>query len=721
MSGVRNLRAMFEQKGDSQPDDRGRSPGPSGFATPSPTASPRPLSKVRTSFVAVEKDGRIGLRRDPSRDSETVSSRRFSNDTDTSTPFERSDPFTDNMTTSVSSFKKNLAHEPIPESPMQDTTPVKFSSKKGHKSPSLEPNANPDKVTDEEEPKTKMLPSNPTDSAAAHLGGTVLTEGASDVLNSTPSTSTASKTKVTGASKPAAKTAAPVSIAKTALKTSRAPSTKEPAKAAVPAANPKKTTATKTTASKPAALDLPPSGTGFVKPKPKSPTRPVKLPSSLTTHTAASAQKYGPGSAAAPATSSRQSLSRASGNAQHLAVNPTTHRSSSRNSLSPASTTTTTAKTLSHKPSNANIRRSRPSLGPPPKPASKEQPAGKKDAHVDEGFLARMMRPTASSAKKTSDKAVTPPRKQAQPAPIRKVDTKDVKENAKKVVSKMQASAPVPSAQAKPVKKSVQPVAAKEKPTAKEIAPAVAQVETAEAAIEEAKQSTSTAEPSVVNGGESETEASVKDEPVTVEAEPVPSYDGPSELKQNAVTEDPLKVEDIEDTVQEAEEPIHQLQSTESEVEAPQNETAEAAKDAVPVEEPAVEAEKAVEPSEPEHTVAEVEKIEEPKTEAKTEPEPKAEVETAAKTEEVEPETKTEAKSEAEAEIKTEAKPEPEIKTEPKIEPKIDTESETKTEAKTETEVLATTDGSKDDKTEEGEKAQDSIKAAIEEEAAVAL
>ncbi|KAI1743183.1 hypothetical protein F4680DRAFT_369583 [Xylaria scruposa] len=31
MSGVRNLRAMFEQKGDSLPDDRGRSPGPGGF------------------------------------------------------------------------------------------------------------------------------------------------------------------------------------------------------------------------------------------------------------------------------------------------------------------------------------------------------------------------------------------------------------------------------------------------------------------------------------------------------------------------------------------------------------------------------------------------------------------------------------------------------------------------------------------------------------------
>ncbi|RYC58693.1 hypothetical protein CHU98_g7514 [Xylaria longipes] len=656
MSGVRNLRAMFEQKGDSLPD-RGRSPGPGGFATPSPSASPRPLSKVRTSFVAIEKDGRIGLRREPSRDSETVSSRRFSNDTDTSTPqpiSEKSDVFSDNMASTVASFKTNLSHEAIPESPRQDT-PVKFSPKKEFKSP-LEPNANPDKVTDEEEPRTKMLSSNPTESSAARLGGTVLNGGISDALNGTPSTT--AKAKAPGASKPAPKTVAPVSTAKTAARapksplTTKAPSGKEPTKATVSSANPKKVTATKGAASKPAAIDLPPSGTGFVKPKPKSPTRPVKLPSSLTTHTASSVQKTGTGSAA-PAP--RRSLSRASGNAQHLSVNPTTQRSPSRNSVS--TTGTTTAKTLKHKASNANVGRSRPSIGPPPKPAAKEQPAPKKETQVDEGFLARMMRPTASSAKKTSEKApVTPPRKRSAPvAPIKRLDT-EAEKNAKKAGAKLQAS----STQAKTTKNSVKPVAAKEQPTAKEIAPAVAQAETAETVIEKAKLSTDTAEAPVVSDEKAEADATAKDDSAIVaqetaddnieatktptdnsvtaevpsneeakvaEVEPVPEpataaeVDGIEHVASvPAVSEDPLKVEDIEDTVQEAQEPSHQLQSIEPAVEVSPVEDIPEVKESIPVsaEEPVVEVAQTVdEPLISEETVADVkETAEEAKTEA---------------------------------------------------------------------------------------------------------
>ncbi|TRX95111.1 hypothetical protein FHL15_004196 [Xylaria flabelliformis] len=648
MSGVRNLRAMFEQKGDSLPDDRGRSPGPGGFASPSPSASPRPLSKVRTAFVAIEKDGRIGLKREPSRDSETVSSRRFSNDTDASTPqplSEKSDVFSDNMASTVASFKTNLTHEAIPESPRQDT-PVKFSPKKELKPSLLEPNANPDKVTDEEEPKTKMLASNPTESSATRLGGTILNGGISDALNSTPSTT--AKAKAPGASKPAPKTVAPVSTAKTATRAprsplpSKAPDGKEPSKAAVSSTNSKKVATTKPAASKPAAskpvaLDLPSSGTGFVKPKPKSPTRPVKLPSSLTTHTASSAQKTGAGNAA-PAP--RRSLSRASGNAQHLSVNPTLHRSPSHNSISTVGTTT--AKTLKHKPSSLNVGRSRPSLGLPPKPAVKEQPAPKKEAQVDEGFLARMMRPTASSAKKTSDKApVTPPRKQN--APTKKPDTKEAEKPAKKTVAKT----PTPSTPVKTVKKTV-----KEQPTAKEIAPAVAQAETAEATIEKAKQSTDTAEAPVVNKKvEAEAETAAKDDATTVaqeetvdgdtetvatsaniaatpeippsdeleaaEVQPVSEPTTSAEVEETeavtsvpAVSEDPLKVEDIEDAIQEAQEPSHQLQSTESAVEVSQEDIPEA-KDLVSAEEPVVEVAQTVdEPLKPEETV------EEAKTEA---------------------------------------------------------------------------------------------------------
>ncbi|KAI0444425.1 hypothetical protein F4803DRAFT_560944 [Xylaria telfairii] len=635
MSGVRNLRAMFEQKGDSVPD-RGRSPGPGGFASPSPSASPRPLSKVRTSFVAIEKDGRIGLRREPSRDSETVSSRRFSNETDTSIPLpisERPDVFSENMASTVASFKTNLSHEPIPESPRQET-PVKFSPKKAFKSHPVEPNANPDKVTDKEEPQTKMLSGDPTESSAARLGGTILNGGISDALNGTPST--AVKAKAPGASKPAPKPAAPVSTAKTATRPpksplpTKAPSGKEPPKTAASAANPKKVTATKTAAAKPPAIDLPPSGTGFVKPKPKSPTRPVKLPSSLTTHTASSAQKHGAGNTA-PAPAPRRSLSRASG--------------------------TTSTKTLKHKPSNANVGRSRPSLGPPPKPAGQEQPGSKKEAQVDEGFLARMMRPTASSAKKTSDKApVTPPRKQN--APIKKLDTRDVEKNASKVAAKLQAS----STQVKATKNGVKPAVTKEQPTPKVIVPA-AQTKTAKSPIEKAKLSTDTVEAPAVNqkaeakivakedsaivaqeevaddnteSVETSTdipatpEIVLNDEPEAAEIQPVAEPAIATEVDETesaasvpAVSEDPLKVEDIEETVQEeqeVQEPSHQLESAAPAVEVSEQNIPEV-KDVISAEEPVVEVEQtADEPLGSEETVASVETTasDEAKTESST-------------------------------------------------------------------------------------------------------
>ena len=155
---------------------------------------------------------------------------------------------------------------------------------------------------------------------------------------------------------------------------------------------------------------IPPSPpqTGFVKPKPRSPTRPIKLPASLTAHTASSGSK----TAVAPpqTTTSRRSLSRASGNSQ--ATNPLqTHATISR---SPSRATTTTApKSLTRKPSTLNKTHSRPSLGPPPAQL-KKQPSRQslpQSAPADEGFLARMMRPTTSSASKTAEKVTTPPKR----------------------------------------------------------------------------------------------------------------------------------------------------------------------------------------------------------------------------------------------------------------------------------------------------------------------
>ncbi|KAI1321542.1 hypothetical protein F5Y16DRAFT_388565 [Xylariaceae sp. FL0255] len=512
MSGVRNLRAMFEQKGDSNlpGDDRGRSPGPSGFASPSPSASPRPLSKVRTAFVFVEKDGRRGLQRTPSIDSASASSRRLSDETDTTTPQplpERTDVFADGMAQNTMAFKMNLVNDPIPESPNRDT-PVRLSPKKELNTTPLLPNANPDKTTDEEDPRAHMISGDPTKSSSARVGGTVLNNGIADSLNATPTKIKASKPadlpKPAPAPKAAVKT---VAAAPKSPKAAKAPNAKEPVKASGPttsSANPKKpSTINRTLASKPSAIDLAKTNTGFVKPKPKSPTRPVKLPSSLLAPTASSAQKLGNGTAAP---STRQSLSRASGSTLNLPASSAAQRAPSRNSVT-ATGTSSGAKSLRHKPST--VGRQRPSLGPPPKPAAKEQPASKKESQVDESFLARMMRPTASSSSKTSEKApVTPPRKLS--VPTKKTEVKDVERNAKKVAAKIQAS----STKAKTAKDSVKPVA-DEQPTAKEIAPTVAQAETAEAAIEGAKLSTDTAEAPMVE------EATLKSEPTAEDVAPV--------------------------------------------------------------------------------------------------------------------------------------------------------------------------------------------------------
>ncbi|KAG8407714.1 hypothetical protein J3459_016122 [Metarhizium acridum] len=134
---------------------------------------------------------------------------------------------------------------------------------------------------------------------------------------------------------------------------------------------------------------------GFIKPKPKSPTKQVQMPSSLTAPTASSVSKVH-----VP----RRPLSRQSGTQN----NPT--QPSIRSNMS-----TSTASHSSIKGQGSSSSRSRPSLGPPPNKQSQVTVSHKRQSNVDEGFLARMMRPTQSSSSKTTDKApVTPPKRAAQ-------------------------------------------------------------------------------------------------------------------------------------------------------------------------------------------------------------------------------------------------------------------------------------------------------------------
>ncbi|RYP51224.1 hypothetical protein DL769_010843 [Monosporascus sp. CRB-8-3] len=546
--GVKGLAAMFEQRGENNsPDDRGRSPGPArSLGSPAPE-SPRPLSKIRSSFIAIEKDGRVGLRREHSGDSVSASSRRVSNDTGRTTPqpvSEKSDVFAENMAQNAAAFESNLSQLSSPKSVKQTSGPSGFSPrtpKKGDTSPDIAPNPNPDKITDEEETKAKLKPGMPTDKAAVD-GDQHTSNGIGDVLKPTAPTS---KAKATTSSKPAPKSD-PVSTASTkpaprALKspvtiTAAKSHTKEPAKSSSKAPERKATsrassvapekkatsratsasrehhaTASKTAAPKPTATTgkkptavTPPSGTGFTKPKPKSPTRPVKLPSSLTTPTAASAAKLGNGTVTA-ASPGRQPVSRASGSTtQNLNANPASHRPHSRTGVSATGTTSGT-KTL--KRQSSTIGRPRPSLGPPPKQRAKDHPVPKRETHVDESFLARLMRPTQASANKTAEKSpLSPPRKHNAPAPApapaqpKRPVAKDAEGNAKKAAAKLQGPG-----KPKPVTGAAKKATAEEpKKTAKEAAPVVAQAETAEEAIETAKASKETAATPLVEKAEAE-------------------------------------------------------------------------------------------------------------------------------------------------------------------------------------------------------------------------
>ncbi|KAG5812968.1 hypothetical protein H9Q74_003775 [Fusarium xylarioides] len=434
MSQVKNLRAMFENKGDTSPPDRGRS---SGASTPvqgsgtgnSGTESPvRPLSKVRTSFVAIEKDGRIGLRRDPSYES-SVSRRRLSMDTDA----ESVSTIPDKPSASLEDAPragKPFFQEAIPESPRHQIDPPKTPTEQMG-AVTDEPSVNPDKKVDAEEPSPSLLPAEPATAEpvaaspkkenkpqAAPAGANGKTKAENTKEAKLPKETAPAATVKASAPKKAT-TTRPSTISTKAPNTkplAKSPSTTRPAASATHKPEPKpapkaapapkketkpapRTTPTATrpsatnTTKKPQPLKPTPSDAPFVKPKPKSLTKPVQLPASLMAPTASSGAKTG-----------RQV--QPSAGSQNLSVPA---RPASRASATGAGVST--GKTVKRQPSN--VGRSRPSLGPPPKKTS-DPAQPKKEAPVDESFLARMMRPTQASAQKTSEKVpTTPPKKTA--------------------------------------------------------------------------------------------------------------------------------------------------------------------------------------------------------------------------------------------------------------------------------------------------------------------
>lgn len=411
---------------------------------------------MRTNFIAIEKDGRIGLQqRDASQDSNISTLRKLSGETDMSTPptkQEKSNIFADAVARIPA--KTDILNQPIPESPRTDSADFTGSPRKNGESKSEASTSTPRRAkkpgVDDAPAKAAVVESGSATpkAEAGPVNGTGSGKGKEKASFKEEATRPATKPVAKTAPKPlavpsASKSAARPAKSPTVSKAPRSPAAtstpklpaktperavKQPEKVETPRAtagpsNP----STSSSVKRPPALHASPASAGFVKPKVKSPTRPVKLPPSLTTHTAASGSKVN-----VP----RQTVSRNSGSLQ--AADPL-GRSPSRTSVSTVATTATrTAGTKTLKRQSSNVNRQRPSLGPPPKPVARDHPVTKKEKEVDESFLARMMRPTAASASKVQEK--TPPRKPAAPATAKKAPSKAEGKTVRRIVPRIAKS-----------------------------------------------------------------------------------------------------------------------------------------------------------------------------------------------------------------------------------------------------------------------------------------
>lgn len=391
--------------------------------------------------MAVERSGQLGtqwgLRKESNPDSSLATRREsFSIDaaTDPKAVADRKQP----INSEISARKSSTAiTETIPETAVE-SPPVESEMKSGYLNGNTgrgkiaptgsKASANPDKKTSIEERNSKLIPGDTSNVAVSGVAA-LNNAGANGKVKPIPAT------KDTAKAVPASRTAKPVPIstAPSSASTKAAPKlTKSPAAPKTPTTPGKaptspsksskaptsmaqtkpgdmkitKSMASSTSTSKPAARpaassavtgtseNKPPHAspsTGFHKPKPKSPTIPAKLPASMTAPTASSLSKV-----STAAVSSRQSLAPST---------KTVSRSPSHASLSQKQE----LRWISSK-----IDGDRPALGKPTASTLKKQPSRqslpKQTAPADESFLTRMMRPTTSSASKTTEKIVTPPR-----------------------------------------------------------------------------------------------------------------------------------------------------------------------------------------------------------------------------------------------------------------------------------------------------------------------
>ncbi|MCJ1241190.1 hypothetical protein MMC14_009194 [Varicellaria rhodocarpa] len=498
-SGVRNIRAMFEAKSEqTSPPSRGRSPvGSEGAGTRS--TSSRPLSKVRTSFVAVERSGQLGtqlgLRRmssngeaaqgtDPGSDTrpsttseidrpeapkingngdgnlngcvdsapalEKVKEEELSNGSkealsdqkeDTALLLEHSDHALDAAKSPVngdapSSKDKDLGSvlkgspfnpEESAKSPTLQETIASNADTQHTKTPSKTNAAvegTPTGTKSGSPSKSKPLISRPMAiRTKKDIGGSpqVKTPGKASKSSSSPRTPKTPATqnaqpssKVSSPRQPLSKTASPklslpTNGGKKLSELNKGP-TKKASRTSI-ASSVSTTTAkqqppTSTVPSKKPASSSTSTSTS-AKPKPKSPTRPARLPAAATAPTAASAARLsGAPQSRSPSRTGTTTISR-----KPLTLN----KDASTSRFRGPQTGSTSTKIASRPPPTSNPA----AEGPKPRNVVGKAP--------DEGFLARMMRPTASSASKVHDKTEqkSPPGKAASVKPKRKSEVSD--------------------------------------------------------------------------------------------------------------------------------------------------------------------------------------------------------------------------------------------------------------------------------------------------------
>ncbi|KAG5987686.1 hypothetical protein E4U52_007317 [Claviceps spartinae] len=382
MSQVKNLRAMFENKDDLSPPDRGRSPGISESKkqddrTPL-TGSPRPLSKVRTNFIAVEKDGRIGLKRDESDEASTSPRRPGPDATD-----DRKNNTGDQGRETI--LFKEVVNTSTEKSSHLDTEVERTSDRGGAIAESTAAeisetttphlrrerdiglhgvdmregfrpsHANETKAGDESNALTKVDCHPPLLSVTATDNSTGVNYARSSVkprsMSNESKATTRKKLDSTG-----------LSLQGKASRQHRSVAIKHQS--------------SKTNMSN----------------KLKSTAEPVRLPSSLKAPTAAAASKvHGP------------QLSHRERPGANATVSTSIHPSSKPGSRSQSSNAV-------DKKRSSSASSSRPSLGIPPKKISPPTATSKRlPSNIDEGFLARMTRPTRSSASKLVDKVSISP------------------------------------------------------------------------------------------------------------------------------------------------------------------------------------------------------------------------------------------------------------------------------------------------------------------------